>query len=173
MSASFPFCWRKSAILAAVKRCRSATVRQSIQEQSLKRHWCLCPRRSDKMPWFLHRVHLGLRFDVFWSFKSAGLSWPSSFISCWCIFRLCRLPRTLQARTSALVLRQLTLKSMISRGLNFSNTQRSCLRDILASLYCSKVFAPQRCIIVWKGNKNCNENRVNDIFTSNLSAYNA
>lgn len=84
ISASFPFCCRNSAILAAVRRCLSATVLQSIQAQSLNRHWCLCPRSSDKIPWFLQRVHFGLRFEAA-VLISAGLSLFSSLISCWCI----------------------------------------------------------------------------------------
>lgn len=80
MSASLPFCCLNRAILAAVKRCLSATVRQFKQVQSLKRHWCLWPRRSDRIPWFLHRVHLGLRFEAV-IFRSAVLSCCSSLIS--------------------------------------------------------------------------------------------
>ena len=81
ISASLPFCCLNRAILAAVKRCLSATVRQSMHVQSLKRHWCLWPRRSDRIPWFLHRVHLGLRFDAV-IFRSAVFSCCSSLISC-------------------------------------------------------------------------------------------
>ena len=54
-------CCRYKAILAAVTRCFSATIRHLSQVHSFQGHLCLCPLKSFMTPWFLHRVHFGDR----------------------------------------------------------------------------------------------------------------
>ena len=144
MSASLPFCCLNKAILAAVRRCRSATVLQSIHVQSLKRHWCLWPRRSDKMPWFLQRVHFGLRFDAV-AFRSAELlSLSSSLTSCWCIsclFHRQKLWSTWSVvRTARWFLKQRARLKFALTWIGFLHTQGISRRARIATLYCSKIL---------------------------------